>query len=470
MKRWWILIVSVIAVVAALGCVPRRLFWSPDGQHGAIVTDKGLYLSNADGKLSDPIDADVTLIAWAPDSKSFVAAQLKPIATWREAEALFSETRRAELTALADTLRSEVLAYEGDWDQFKSELAGKLTGGEFEALLMYVRDQRSKGLQEKLGTHWDELKQLQFRACELVVYQLTGDTAKPERTIAMLPDAPLDMRPSPNGKILAFTTPVPSASKFALGRLQVIYTSVSAPASPIVVADQVGAYADWSPDGAHLYYGTTTTPPTTDKDEFTLGSLTRRQVVDEKGDILTTPGTPEDLAGLLFWSMMKVRCLRDGRVLFSSGEVSLPATSADMPKQLNLFTIDPQRQPTVTRLLPREADERLEGLSMGEFELSPDEKRIVVVASSKNVSVITLATGKIDAVITTTDSGDASNLPSMPAWRTADQLAIAVPPGHEWGTANRAELVFWSPNAQPRLLSKDWPDLFKKAEATQPTP
>jgi hypothetical protein len=467
MKRWHIFTLSVVAIVAALGCVPRRLFWSPDGQHGAIATEKALYLANADGKLSDPIDANVQLVAWAPDSKSFIAAQIKPIATWREAEPLFTEARRAELIALAPTLRHEILAYQGDWNQFKPSVTGTITGGEMEALLLYIRDHRGEGLPEKFGAHWDEVKHLRMTACELAVYKLTGDTAKPDRTIAVLPDGVLDMRLSPNGKLLAFTTPIPSAVKFALGRLLVINTSVSAPATPIEIDQHVAAYADWSPDGTQLYYGKTNNPPTNDQSEFTLGSLTRRTVADDKGDLLTQPAAPEDLAGLLFWSLLKVRCLRDGRVLFTSGEVSLPATSADMPKQLNLFTIDPARQPTVTRLLPREADDRLEGLSMGEFELSPDEKRVVVVASSKKVSVVTLATGKIDNVITTDDPGGPNNLPSMPVWRTADQLVIAVPPGHEWGTPDRAEVILWAPNAQPQKISQTWPDLFKKTE-TQP--
>lgn len=461
MKRWWMLGISVAVVFTVLGCVPRRLFWAPDGKHGAVIDDRGLFICNADGKLSDVVAPDVRLVGWFPDSKRFVAAQVKELSAWREAEALFSEPRRAEMKDLAEELRKEILAHEGGWDQFQPSTKGKLTGGEFSALALYIREQRNEGLPEKFGDEWEKIKTLKMQACELRVYEVSEQGAKAGAAIGLLPDMVMDVRVAPDGGTAAVTAPMASASAIPLSRLLLFSTSSNRP--PVEVAEHVAAYFDWSPDGAYLYYGATRTPPTNDKDEFTLGSLTRRPVVRSEGEPSVALGEAEDLAGLLFWSMMKVRCLRDGRVLFSSGEVALPATSADMPKQINLFTIDPLRQPTVTRLLPREADPRLEGLSMGEFELSPDEKRVVVVGSSKNVSVVTLATGNIEAVITAKDSSDAENLPSMPAWRTAEELVLAVPAGHEWGSTERAELVLWRPGGEPRCISREWAELFKKS-------
>lgn len=462
MKRAWILAASAVVICTALGCVPRRLFWSPDGKHGAIVDEKGLYLCAVDGKLSEPIAPGAQMVAWYPDSKGFVLAQAKAVASWDEAATYLSPERKQKVISLAGPLRQELLAYQGSWDRFQSDTRSQLSGGEFLALLLYIRDQQSEGLAAKLGDDWEQVKALKMPACELFAYTLTEQGAQAGPSLAKLPDMVMDLRVAPNGQTFAASVPVASASAIPLSRLELF--SLKPEHAPVIVAEHVAAYFDWSPDGKYLYYGTTRTPPANDKDEFTLGSLSRRAVLGEDGQALSALPDAEDLAGLLFWSMMKVRCLHDGRVLFSSGEVALPATSADMPKQINLFTIDPERQPTVTRLLPREADERLEGLSMGEFELSPDDKRIVVVGQSKNVSVITLATGKIDAVVTAKDSSDSNNLPSMPVWRTAEELVLAVPAGNALGSAGRPEIVLWAPNGEPRCISKDWPELFVKSE------
>ena len=275
-----------------------------------------------------------------------------------------------------------------------------------------------------------------------------------------MPDGVMDMRISPDGKTLAVTTPMSSDSSPSLGRLQLFPMQGETP--PVLVAEQVSTFSDFSPDGRYVYYGTTKAPIRSDKDDFTLGTLTRRRVADDDGRAVSPLPDAEDLVGVMFWATMKVRCLRDGRVLFSSCEVSLPVTAAEMPKQVSLFSVDPSRQPTVTRMLPREAAAGLDGLGTGDFEISPDEKRIVAALGTKGVAVLTLATGKIDILIPAESSED---LPSMPAWRTAEELSLVVPAKHAWGSAERAELVLYSPDGKTRNISRDWPPIFQAPPA-----
>src|SRR5512134_233189 len=92
MKRWWVLLVFAGVACVLLGCVPRRLFWSPNGRHGAVLgQDNGLYLCDPAGKLSKLIAPDVQLVAWFPDSKRFIATRAEQAGTWEEARRVFTE-------------------------------------------------------------------------------------------------------------------------------------------------------------------------------------------------------------------------------------------------------------------------------------------------------------------------------------------------------------------------------------------
>ncbi|HQE43661.1 MAG TPA: hypothetical protein PLM77_10725 [Phycisphaerae bacterium] len=472
MKRGWAWLVLAVMVTVFLGCVPRRLFWSPDGRHGAVIGTEGLYLCDPQGRLSEPVATNVELVAWFPDSREFIAVQAESpgLATWEEALPLIPEQRRSELIALAEQFRAEVFAYQGRWRDFKPSFRDQLTGGELVALFLYMRDHRNEGLPEKFGDDWETMKALRLVPRRLQTYEVTEDGARPGRVIATLLETLLDLRISPDGRAVAVTVSIPSNvdDGLALGRLLLFATQENRP--PVIVANHVSAYSDWSPDGRFLYYGTTRTPPTEDRGAPVLGSLTRRQVVDDAGRLMTELPKPEDLVGLMFWSRMKVRCLVDGRVLFSTCEVSLPVTTVEMPQQIGLFVIDPDRQPTVSRILPRTAAADLEGLSLGEFELSPDGRRLVATDASSGVSVLTLATGQVDVVI---PSEGTDNLPSMPAWRTAEELTVMVPAKAQYGSPDRPEVLRFAVGRDIRFsgsISRDWPDLFRKPESPATAP
>ena len=176
----------------------------------------------------------------------------------------------------------------------------------------------------------------------------------------------------------------------------------------------------------------------------------------EDGRLLEQFGDANAIVALLYWPWGRVRCLRDGRVLFTATEVELPTTSEGMPEGASLFVLGPQR-PTVARALTRRALDRLPeeggGLFFGAFELSPDQTRIAVAGKGFEVVVVALATGDITEVHKRREKEDAFGV--RPAWRSNDELSLLVPPGSEMGSKDHEEVVLWTKEGS-RCISCGW--------------
>ena len=163
----------------------------------------------------------------------------------------------------------------------------------------------------------------------------------------------------------------------------------------------------------------------------------------------------EDLAGLLFDTQLRVRVAKDGRIYFvSCAEVSLPVTAADFDPKPQLFCIDPGRQTTVGRVVPRSKLEQV-GDASQYFEISPDGMRISTPWQDGRVSVIDLAAGSVAMVQGTAFPGSGKgdmHFTSVPTWRSANELTFVRPAG------DGAEVVRYSVADQKAVvLSKEWP-------------
>lgn len=459
MKRWHSLMTLVLVAFTLCGCIPRRLFWSPDGQHAAIIAEDGLRLCDAAGKLTDVVAKDVELVAWLPDSRRFIAECSTKAATWAEAAMALSPERRDALIKLADPLRKEALAYSGDWDKFKPKVAAEMSDGELAALLLYVRDHHQQGLPEKLGEKWKDIEKATAEVHALQVYELSNAGAAPGQVLTRTLDSIGELRLSPDGRALACVQKATGGDNSDVYRLSVLPVSGGVLRT---VLEPVAVFPDWTTDGRSLVYTTTRKGPAEGKDSLALGTIAKRAVRDESGELLEEFAAPEDLVGIVFGPQMKIRCLPDGRILFSAMEVTLPSTSQDMPQRASLFSIEPGKRPTVARAIPRDAEASLpDGLAAGYFEVSPDATRIAVAATGHgDVSVLTLATGAVEAVVNQPDT----ELKSIPAWRTSQELSLFVPPKSKWGSPDRYEVVLWSAPDKARCLSCDWPDIFSKKE------
>ncbi|UCG16537.1 MAG: PD40 domain-containing protein [Phycisphaerales bacterium] len=434
------------AAVISVGCLPeKRIVWSPDGKQAAVRAADGLYLCNGDGELSARIAEDVGPVAWFHDSRRLLCVEPTEVKTWDELAPYWPIESPDQWKALADQLRSEILAYEGDWNDFEFARENELPTPGMAALILYVRDHRSEGLREKLGEKWDEIRKWTVPMYHVRVYEISDGQARPLSSAFASFEDVVEIRVSPDGRNVALL--VGDSVLEAGGRLFVM--SADGESTPRMVAEAASMFPDWSPDGRFLVFARAGTSGGKGTGEPQLGAIVRRQVCTKDGALLAEFPGAEELASGLFYAWMRVRCLRDGRILFTAHEVSLPCSTKDTPQDLALFALDPDKRPTVARVTTRQAQPEL-GEGIGFFEVSPDETKIAVPGDKGAVMVYKLVSGHVETVRTGWEfEGD---LPTLPVWRSDDELCFAAP----GESPNRAEIVLWSEKGA-RPLSKQWP-------------
>lgn len=442
------LAVAVLLLASLVGCLPEeKVVWSPDGQRAAVIAPDGLYLCDGDGRLSPRVAENVSAAAWLPDSKRLLAVRdtKSPARTWTDAAALIDEDMTREVTAAAAALRKEILAYAAPPGEFKPKVIEQMGMTQMLLAAMYLRDNQAEGLAEKLGTTWEDVKKLEMPVYSIEVGEASAD-AVALQPVAKVLSAPGYLRISPDGQHVAYVT-----GALLLEGQYALMVLPLAGGRPRIVAGQVAAFADWSGDGRYLAFARTTGPAPKEKGDLRLGTVSRTVVCDEKGGLLEKFPLPQDLAGLVFQETLRVRGLRDGRILFAAAPIQLPSTTADMPTKAALFAVDPERPATLIRMLPRNAEADVpQGVNY--FELSPDQRH-VLIPGPKGVAVVTLATGEVVNALAEKE-GD---LTLQPVWRSPSEVCFAVAKGSTFGSPNRPEVVLWSAGHW-RVLSTAWPD------------
>ena len=174
--------------------------------------------------------------------------------------------------------------------------------------------------------------------------------------------------------------------------------------------------------------------------------------------LLSEPSPVEDRVGLIFSEVLGVRWMKNGRLLFSSVELCLPATTRDMPQQWSLFVLDPKMSASVNRVLGRDlVDPRSSEITL--FELSPDETRVLLPGPNGQVTLYEFASGDSVALVQNAFASE-SKTRSLPSWRNNNEVCFVVPGSAKGKPKKPAEVVIWK-KGQRRNLSKNWPDDMK---------
>ena len=436
------------------GCFEmQRVFWSPDGQQAVVVTEKDgdLYFCDSKGELSEPLLSNVYTAAWFGDSQRLALAQQETYTNWSALAAVLTPERRENVRRLVDQLLAGIESGK-NLDQLTKD-AKESDKPFLDACALYARDELPERFQNALQNATNKVGDFKLGkiganlSC-LKIARVSQDHIEPTTVLAREFLPIWNIRVAPDNRTIAYTT----LSEDYLF-LSVAAVSGTQPAKP--VDETVAAYPDWTTDSRSLVY--IKAAGEGEQKDLALASVVRRQVVGTNGEVQVSKDKDE-LAGLLFNPLAKVRCLRDGRIIFAAAELQLPATANDMPQREQFFALDPERQATLTPLVPRGKIESLPE-SLGWFEVSPDQKRIAVGGEKCSVSLFTIASGNVSTVQPTTDM----DTKCLPVWRTPDELCYSLVSSYKTptNTEHQAQLVLWR-NGETNVLSTNWPAEVRK--------
>ena len=449
-KRSWRGLTAVSAALLLLllsGCLEKHLVWSPDGNRAAVIAKDGLHFCDTEGKLTPLLLPGVYEAAWLGDSQRLVVARERKVGDWTSIARVLGPERAGKVASDAESLWKQ-LETGGKWGILTMELGKKKDQA---VLKIFLRERYGDALRAKMSAgEWDELQSQQAEISELVMARIIGEQIQPGTLLHEGLEKINDLRVSPGDRAVAFTTDMAldnnDECRLLLARIDATGT--------VTVAEHTGTYPDWTADGRSLAYVQASGGA---KDDLRLGTLVRREVLDENSQIKIAE-KPEELAGLLFGNSSRVRCLQDGRILFNSAEFNLPVAAKDANVERDkLFAWDPARQATLVRMVPRGKEENLPK-NLTFFEVSPDEKQVLVGGYDGEVSMLTLATGDVG----TWQKAGEYNLMGAPVWRNAEEITYARrnPTVDGKVPSRKAEIVLRSvvpgKGDQEKVLSRDW--------------
>jgi hypothetical protein len=469
---------AAAALALAVGCVPERVVWSPDGSRALVLGDDGVHFCDMNGKLSAPLTPSASAAAWTPDGKHMVAAIEITLKTWDEVSKAFPK-EAADAAKNADAVQEQLLTVSNGWGPFLSDTQDKLhlTQQQVELAVMELRDHDTQGMIPKLNDLMRKSVVEQTLIEETVQLFNAGDGAMTPGPVLLRwtrdPNGGAhSIRVSPSGALAAVTIDQnKDNNNDKPDELLVVPTDGSGKTCDLGMA---AAYPDWSEDGKYVVYIRPANWHQDDKDILSLGVLSQREVLDDKGNLSDTEHLPkaEDLAGMTFDGWARVQVVKDGRIFFSAMELSLPVTPADVPTQGTIFCYDYGRAATLGHVEPRAALDTL-GNAPNYFEVSPDARYISIPYSDGRVSVLDIAIGNAKVVQWVAEgNGKDLKLQSVPTWRTATELTFIEPSDD----LKRHEIVRYSvPDATKTVMSGGWPegtlDVLTKAPepVTQPS-
>lgn len=398
----------VMLTLGSAGCFgPHRdwtdnLVWSPDGSRAAVIAS-GIYLSDRDGNLTALNAPDVYRVAWLGDSQRLVVARSRKVSSFAEIAAAVGPERTRSMTAAAQRLW--LLLQASDWEEY---LTNNGLGPDEAALPIYLREQYAEELRAKFPEVWKEIKDLRVDLHALVVARVANGCLE---TVATLHEdlTPIKtIRPAPGDRAIAFVTENEELFSDDTIRTYVVPTDGSARA--MLVAEKTGESIDWTRDGRFLVL---LKESGRDINIGRLGCLAKRQVVGADDAIVVDKNRETDcLVDVIFEKDDRVRCLRDGRVLFDGFEIQLPKPSGTLYEirreapgltgmirisnsRFGVFVFDPVHASIPPTLILPEEDLLIEE-GFGFYEVSPDLTRVIYGTATGQLRILLLSDGRTE--------------------------------------------------------------------------
>lgn len=463
------IVLATLAMLGISGCFPfERIWWSPSGDRAVVLLEERMHLVGADGTRGAVLPAEfmhegtvVPHVAWLPDGSGFVCQRARKVPTWAEVRALVPEEEVVAVDKLLPAVlplleAAAKLSLQTDTLQGVVNSLPVTKKKDFGLAVLRLRETdkaKVDGLISALPDGAKILAALEEEGVGFLLHELCLIKLEPEALKTAEAPVPLVcsmLRPlilprvSPQQTALAFLRLDEDEESLDLEvlALDVRAGASAATSTGFTVAEYVSSAFDWMPNGRALVFMS----PIRHKQE-SLHIIHRTAVMNGAGALVKPQdsGTTVTLATAATLSRPAMQVLTDGRVLFSSHVLTLPAAATHADPEARLFTISAdgktvQPVPTAPGDLPTD---------LAWFVASPDGKQVAVVESETDaVAVVAVDTGKTQ-IISAPHPRWRSN--TMPAWKSSSELTFAAL--HE----NAPAWVLWSEGAGTRKLSTAWP-------------
>lgn len=430
--------VLLIAACFLPGCFTKKIVWSPDGKWGAVCFEDGLYFTDAQGNISEKAAGYGNFVSWFNDSENLLVEESLTLKNW-------DEIQQKANAQIIDTLKSCAKSIEQveNLDQLDKKMKElDVSDNVIAGAMMYLKANSKFKLSD---TAVKVTKMNEFILCRIEWLKWKDNQCQIVKEVGQFTEIVWDIRISYNDQYAVFTTCDPddgSTSKLWLAdidnsKLNLLDTMVS-------------IYPDWSSDGKSIVYARLLY---SGDEEVELGRLLSVNVLDYNGLFVQEVQKPEVLCGLMMNWMTKVRCLNDGRILFSSLELSLPFTAGDFPDQMQLFMLNTNIKSGITPLILKSELGKLSCYNLNLFEVSGDNRYISVADNNGAVAVLDTQKGEVSIVLE--EKNTRKSLDSIPVWRGTELYYLSRDE-----STDKAKLMVkdMSSGGESFCLSENWPD------------
>ncbi|MHC4744597.1 MAG: TolB-like translocation protein [Planctomycetota bacterium] len=513
-----------IAAVFSAGCFPEEsVQWSKDGSIGIVKMDELMGVVDGETHQFTPIalaedreSTELGSVTISADGKLVAYSIGSEVTDLSEALKRMPANQVKLLEHYAEKVRAQIMEQHSGGDLNLEELdLGPFKSDAYEDFLeRYVCENADEELTEALTPEAVE----EGKKKEIGVYSLF--VASPEKAVEEQPRplitsifAIFAPKISPDNRHVAFTFFNEQAEEMTF-RFDLFVAQVDGDIAAMHVADFVASAYSWQPDSKSVVFLENSLKKNTD--EYSIGTLRKVQVADEKGNLHAEPvsdqpvsivqlvddkgdpqaksvshepgsmathrctGPGEDLAGVVFHPFMKVQCTQS-RIFFSSHVVNLPMNTLDSDLRWSVYCYDRITR-SISDILPRDVGSLANDNAMGYFDVSPDEKRILLPVKKHSFMIYKL--GERTALTPIEESEEfakqhGGDWQMMPAWKGSDQITALVSKKSHYivqGDQNehpREEVVLFDAEGKfQKVLSESWPrDIDKDAQPpTKPDP
>jgi hypothetical protein len=467
----------LLVAVWFTACWPtERVLWAPDGKRALVITERGLHLCDADGKLSPMLEPKVLRACWMPDSRHILAVRKVELKTWDDFVGLIPETTRIAVTNQTEGLLADLRANTNV--PFRYSLREHQSYDHPDMLYLCLRQNGGEPIVARVGRTNPGTSDA-VSAWQVQRHDLSPGSTNEPKVLLRSDKEILTLSTSPAGKAFVCSTAKWSARAGPSGAIrntELWVCPADGRTPPQVVAENTSVQFDWSPDGLSLVYVRATETDNTSRGRYRprLGELNRQVVCASDGVPVPRLKAPTKDVGVLAWDTakestgtttiamvlfrydMRIRCLPNGAVLFDASETALPGLPQDRSLAPSLFSADPATPGVVKRVLSRDVEAQMGDLRG--FTVSPDGKALATFSTNGIITAVTLASGEVQRAQPYADRAKVGRYPqTLPVWRSTGELCFAAPLGPKGDCTNRADIVLWSPSVREmRCISGTW--------------